>query len=73
MPIGFPDVANFANVYPGTALGVVANAQDGYGNSVGGATVIVGEQTTPTDYFILLESGDFVLQETGFKILLEIS
>lgn len=71
--VGFSGIANWANVYPGTALSVVANANDGYGNSVGGQSVIVGTPTTPTDYYILLESGDYILQETGDKILTEAS
>lgn len=76
MPIGFSSVTDFVNTYPGKALGVVANANNGWGNAVGGSTVIVGEQTSPTAYFIALETasgpGDILLETTG-KILLETS
>jgi hypothetical protein len=76
MPVGFSGVASYANTYPGTALGVVANANNGWGNAVGGSTVIVGNQTSPTAYYIDLEtlSGPgVILMETTGKILLEIS
>lgn len=74
MSVGFASVANFANVYPGTAEGVNANVADGYGIDVGGSEVIVGTQTVPTAYFIELEdaSGYFLMETTG-GILLEIS
>lgn len=74
MSVGFASVANYANVYPGTASGVVANVADGWGIDVGGTEVIVGTQTSPTAYFIELEdaSGYFLMETTG-GILLEIS
>ena len=74
MSVGFSGVANFANVYPGTAIGVVANVADGWGTDVGGSEVIVGAQTTPTAYFIELEddSGYFLMETTG-GVLLEVS
>lgn len=74
MSVGFSGVANFANVYPGTALGVQANAANGWGNAVGGSEVIVGTQTLPTQYFIELEDDSgYVLMQTTGGILLEIS
>jgi hypothetical protein len=73
MGVGFSGVANFANTYPGTAEGVSANVVDGWGLDVGGSEVIVGAQTTPTDYFIELEGGGgYVAMETTGSILLEI-
>ena len=68
--VGTSGVANFANTHPGTALNVVANAVNGYGKSVGDTTVII-QGTTPSTYFILMESSGYVLQETGSKIQLE--
>jgi hypothetical protein len=74
MSVGYSGVANFANVYPGTALSVQANVADGWGNAVGGTNVIVAFGVTPTDYFIELQddSGDILMESTG-GILLEIS
>jgi hypothetical protein len=72
MSVGFSGVANFANVYPGTALGVVANVANGWGTDVGGSEVIVGAQTNPTVYFIELEDASgYVAIETTGNILLE--
>ena len=74
MGVGFSGVADFANVYPGTALGVNANANDGWGNAVGGSEVIVGTQTQPTPFYIELEDASgYVLMETTGGILLEIA
>lgn len=74
MSVGFASVANFGYTYPGTALGVVANVNDGYGLNVGGSTTIVLGGVTPTDYFIELEDDSgYVLMETTGGILLEIS
>ena len=74
MGVGFSGVANFANVYPGTADGVVANVANGWGTDVGGSEVIVGVQTVPTAYYIELEdaSGYVAIETTGY-VLLEIS
>ena len=74
MSVGYSGVANFANVYPGTALSVNANVVDGWGLDVGGSEVVVAFGITPTDYFIELEddSGQVLMETTG-KILLEIS
>jgi len=74
MSVGYSGVANFANVYPGTALRVNANVADGYGLGVGGSEVIVAFGVTPTDYFIELEDDSgYVLMESTGGILLEIS
>ena len=72
--VGGSSVADFANTYPGSAEGVNANANDGYGNSVGGSEVICQIGVTPTDYYIELqaEDGVFLMEDAG-KILLEIS
>ena len=74
MSVGSSTVADFANTYPGSALGVQANASDGWGNSVGGSSVIAQFGVTPTDYFVQLEnaSGNIAMETTG-SILLEIS
>lgn len=76
MSVGYSGVADFANTYPGTADGVVANVSnvDGWGIDVGGSSVIVQFGVTPTDYYIELqdESGVILMETTG-KILLEIS
>lgn len=71
--VGFENVANFANTYPGQASRVVADAQNGYGNDVGGQSVIVrGPIPTPGGpYFILMENAGYVLQENSDKIELE--
>lgn len=69
--IGFEGIANFANTYPGTALGVVANAHNGYGNSVGNAEVIIYGAEFPAAFFILMENSGYVLQETSSKIEME--
>lgn len=69
--VGFTNVANFANTYPGTATGVVANAYNGWGDSVGNAEVIVEGGLLPATYYIAMESTGYVLQENGSKITLE--
>lgn len=71
--VGFGGVANYANVYPDAALGVVADANNGWGNAVGGRSVIVDSNGGPTKYYILMEGTGYVLQENGDKILLEVS
>lgn len=74
MGVGFAGVADFANTYPGAATRVVANANDGWGDDVGGSTVICQGGVTPTDYFIELEnSSGYVLMESTGGILLEIA
>lgn len=71
--IGSSGVADFASTYPGTALSVNANVNDGWGNAVGGQQVILAGGIFPTPYYYLLESSDFILLEDGGQILLEIS
>jgi hypothetical protein len=74
MSVGFSGVADFANTYPGTALGVQANAASGWGNAVGGSEVIVQGGILPPTYFIELEDDSgHVLMETTGGVLLEIS
>lgn len=74
MSVGYSGVANFSNVYPGTALRVNANVADGYGLDVGGSEVIVQFGVTPTGYFIELEDGSgYFLMETTGGILLEVA
>ena len=71
--VGFEGVENFANTYPGQSSGVVADANNGYGNDVGGQSVIVrGPIPTPGGpYYILMENAGYVLQENDDKIELE--
>jgi len=71
--VGFEYVANFANTYPGTATGVVADVSAGNGNDVGGQSVIVRGPVPPPGgpYYILMESSGYVLQENDDKIELE--
>jgi hypothetical protein len=66
--VGFGKVANFAYTYPGSALGVVANAYNGYGDAVGDGDVIVSGNGEPTTRFIAMENSGYVLQESGSKI-----
>lgn len=70
--VGFGNVANFAYTYPGSASGVVANANNGYGNDVGDGSVIVLGNGGPAAYFIAMENSGYVLQENGSKIQLEV-
>jgi len=69
--VGFEGVANFANTYPGLASGVVADAHNGYGDDVGGQSVIVRGPVTAGPFYILIESSGYVLQENNDKIELE--
>lgn len=70
--VGFGNVANFAYTYPGSASGVVANANNGYGNDVGDGSVIVLGNGAPLNAFIAMENSGYVLQETGSKIRMEV-
>lgn len=70
--VGFENVANFAYTYPGSASGVVANANNGYGNDVGDGSVIVLGDGAPVVGFIAMENSGYVLQENGSKIQLEV-
>jgi hypothetical protein len=69
--VGFEGVANFANTYPGLASDVVADAHNGYGNDVGGQSVIVRGPVAAGPFYILMESSGYVLQENSDKIELE--
>jgi hypothetical protein len=75
--VGYSGVANQAPTTPGCALGVVADANNGYGNDVGGSGVVdtyscLEPPTPPTTCFILMESTGYVLQEDGSKIYMEV-
>jgi len=69
--VGFESVVNFANTYPGLADGVVADASNGYGNDVGGQSVIVRGPIPAGPFYILMEDAGYVLQENDDKIELE--
>lgn len=69
--VGFEEVANFANTYPGVSSGVVADANNGFGNDVGGQSVIVRGPVAAGPYYILMEDSGYVLQENDDKIELE--
>ena len=75
--VGYSGVANQAQTTPGCALGVVADANAGYGNDVGGSSVIdtyscLVPPVPPATCFILMENSGYVLMEDGSKILLEV-
>lgn len=72
MSVGYSGVVNFANTYPGTAIRTVANANNGWGNDVGGSEVICEFGVLPLNFFIELEddSGYILMESTG-GILLE--
>jgi hypothetical protein len=69
--VGFEEVANFANTFPGVGTGVVADASAGNGSDVGGQSVIVRGPVAAGPYYILMESSGYVLQENSDKIELE--
>ena len=72
--VGYTGVANLANTSPGTALGAVANAYNGYGNDVGdhGVVDLYGSPSPPPPaYYLLMESTGYILMEDGSKIVLE--
>lgn len=71
--VGNSGVANFAYTSPGTAIGVVADAYNGWGDDVGdhGVIVLYASPVPVTHNFILMESSGYVLQEDGSKIYLE--
>ena len=71
MPVGGSGVANQVQTSNGRALGVVAIAHTGYGDDVGGGGVVDLYITPSGTSYLLLESGGFLLQEDGSKILLE--
>jgi hypothetical protein len=75
--VGYTGVANQAQTTPGCALGVVADANNGYGDDVGGAGVVdtyscLVPPTPVVNYYILMENSGYVLQEDGSKIYLEV-
>ena len=75
--VGYSGVANQAPTTPGCALGVVADANNDYGNDVGGGGVIdtyscLIPPTPVVYYYILMENSGYVLQEDAFKIYLEV-
>lgn len=71
--VGFENVANFANTFPGVGIGVVADSSAGDGDDVGGQSVIVRGPIPPPGgpYYILMENSGYVLQENDDKIELE--
>lgn len=72
--VGYTGVANLANTSPGTAIGVVANAYNGFGDDVGdhGVVDLYASPVPPTPPgAILMETSGYVLQEDGSKILME--
>jgi hypothetical protein len=69
--VGFSKVADFANTYPGQAQGVVADAYSGFGDDVGGESVIVNGPVAAGPYYILMETSGYVVQENDDKIELE--
>lgn len=76
--VGYSNVANQAQTTPGCASGVVADTNNGYGNDVGGDGVVdtyscLIPPVPPVSYYIILESGDYILQEDSFKIYTQAS
>ena len=75
--VGYSGVADQAQTTPGCALGVTADAENGYGEDVGGSGVVdtyscVVPPVPPVTCFILMEDSGYVLQEDDSKILLEV-
>jgi hypothetical protein len=72
--VGYTGVANLANTSNGTAISVVANNVNSFGDDVGdhGVVDLYAPYVPPAvNYFILMESSGYVLQEDGSKIYLE--
>ena len=71
--VGNSGVANFAYTSPGTAVGVVADAYNGWGDDVGdhGVIVLYASPVPVVGSYILMESSGYVLMEDGSKILME--
>lgn len=74
--VGYSGVANQAPTTPGCATRVVADANDGYGDDVGGSGVVdtyscLIPPPPVVHYYILMESSGYVLQEDGSKIYTE--
>jgi hypothetical protein len=75
--VGYSGVANQAPTTPGCALGVVADANNGYGDDVGGSGVVdtyscLVPPPPVVHYYILMESSGYVLQEDDSKIYTEV-
>lgn len=75
--VGYTGVANQAATTPGCAIRVVADANNGYGDDVGGSGVVdtyscLSPPVPPATCFILMESSGYVLQEDSSKIYLEV-
>ena len=75
--VGYTGVANQAQTTPGCALGVVADANNDYGDDTGGSGVVdtyscLVPPVPPATCFILMEDSGYVLQEDDSKILLEV-
>lgn len=75
--VGYTGVANQAQTTPGCASGVVADANNGYGDDVGGSGVVdtyscLVPPAPVTYYYILMENSGYVLQEDSSKIYLEV-
>ena len=72
MPLGGSGVANQVQTSVGSAIGVVANTYNGYGDDVAGPGVVDLYTSTPVTYsYLLCESGAYLVQEDGGKIILE--
>lgn len=75
--VGYTGVANQAQTTPGCATGVVADADDSYGDNTGGSGVVdtyscLVPPVPPATCFILMETTGYVLQEDSSKIYLEV-
>lgn len=75
--VGYTGVANQAQTTPGCASGVVADANNGYGDDVAGAGVVdtyscLIPPAPVVYYYILMENSGYVLQEDSSKIYLEV-
>ena len=72
--VGYTGVANLANTSNGSAIGVVANNVNSFGDDVGdhGVVDLYAAYVPPVVAgFILMETTGYVLQEDGSKIYLE--
>jgi hypothetical protein len=75
--VGHSGVANQAQTTPGCASGVVADANNGYGDDTGGGGVVdtyscLVPPPPVVHYFILMETSGYVLQEDTSKIYTEV-
>ncbi|NDB57716.1 hypothetical protein EB001_04660 [bacterium] len=74
--VGYSNVANQAQTTPGCASGVVADANNGYGDDTGGSGVVdtyscLIPPPPVTNYYIILETNFYILQEDGYKIYIQ--